>query len=590
MELLDARENEAAKLVTSQDSLAEELRLGDSRSARKLLDERDRATQNLLVAQAALRELLGSHDVEGAERLLKAQDDATRALISSQAADADLLSSSQAEGAKRLREAYKCAAVSLLTSEISTAGLLRSHEARSVRRLLEIQIESARNLLASQSSVAELLQSNDVKSATTLLEAQVQAARNLLASQTSVAELLRLHDEESVMLLLKAQERAAQNLIASEAAVSSLLKSKDPAGATPLVQMQHNAAKELLASQAAVAKLLISDDLDGGLTLLDEQEELTKNLLRSQASVTGLLRRHGVVGAVPLLEALDDATSNLLAFQASVALLLKSHAQEVATITALNVELEQRVRKRTMALTAANAGLVATSLAKSDFLASMSHELRTPLNSIIGFSDLLESGMVGELEPEQKKQIGIINSAGRHLLEVVNEVLDLSAIEAGHVRVDLRPVDVSLIVREVVESLAPPAESKGLEMSFDVPPASAAMITDKTRLEQVLFNLLGNAIKFTDAGSVRVEVRRDKEGTIFTVSDTGRGIEAADLHRIFDDFYQGEYGDSGEVEGTGLGLAVSRHIVELLGGTISATSEPGKGTTLTFRLPTEGHR
>lgn len=590
MELLTVREEEAADLLTSQQAFAENLRLDDGRVATKQLKMRDQATQELLASQAALRDLLKSHDVKGATKLLNSQDEATRALQASQDAAADLLTSSKAEGAERLREAHESAATSLLTSELSTAGLLRSHEARSARRLLEMQIQSAQNLLASQTAVAELLHANDVKSATVLLEGQVQAARNLLASQASVAELLRLHDEESAVLLLEAQERAGRSLISTQAAVARMLKSKDPTGATPLLKAQRRAARDLLASQAAVAKLLISDDLEGGLTLLDEQEEVTRKLLSSQASVADLLKQHRIAGTTSLLDALDDATTNLLAFQASVALLLRSHAQEVATITALNVELEQRVRKRTEALTNANEGLEAMSLAKSDFLASMSHELRTPLNSIIGFSDLLESGLVGELEPEQKKQIGMINSAGRHLLEVVNEVLDLSAIEAGHVRVDLRPTDVSLIVCEVVESLAPLAGLKGLDMSFDVPPASAAMVTDKTRLEQVLFNLLGNAIKFTDAGSVEVRVRRDKEETVFTVTDTGRGIEAADLNRIFEDFYQGRDGDSRDAEGTGLGLAVSRHIAELLGGTISATSEPGEGTTLTLRLPTNGHQ
>lgn len=301
-----------------------------------------------------------------------------------------------------------------------------------------------------------------------------------------------------------------------------------------------------------------------------------------------LLNSHYNQGAMALLDAQVEAAKILLASQSAVAALLGTHNQEVATITVLNTELEQRVQQRTEELTTANVRLEEATLAKSDFLASMSHELRTPLNTIIGFSNLLETGMAGELTPEQQKQIGMINGAGKHLLSLVNEVLDLASIEAGRVHIERELLDVSCAVREVVESLAVLAEEKGLDLSVTVYPGAEELVTDGRRLEQVLFNLLGNAIKFTESGSVRVDVHRDDTEIVFAVTDTGRGIPAEELPRVFEEFYQVERLDIGKTEGTGLGLSVSKRLLELLGGTIAAQSEPGVGTTFTVRLPAEG--
>jgi len=263
-------------------------------------------------------------------------------------------------------------------------------------------------------------------------------------------------------------------------------------------------------------------------------------------------------------------------------------------IQRLNEELELRVQERTEELTVANEELVQSNTrldeatrAKSDFLASMSHELRTPLNSIIGFSDILMRGMAGELGPEQDKQIRMINTSGKYLLELINEVLDLSAIEAGQLRIERGTVDASRLVAAVVESLAPLAADKGLELIREVAPEVTTLVSDHIRLEQVLFNLVGNAIKFTDSGAVRVEARRVADDVVFTVADTGRGISEDDLARIFDEFYQVERHDVAKSEGTGLGLTVSRRLVELLGGTIAAESVMGEGSTFTVRLPVE---
>lgn len=266
-----------------------------------------------------------------------------------------------------------------------------------------------------------------------------------------------------------------------------------------------------------------------------------------------------------------------------------------AKIIELNEDLERRVQERTEELSAANEELLEANArldeatrAKSDFLASMSHELRTPLNSIIGFSDILVRGMAGPLLPEQEKQVGMINASGKHLLELVNEVLDLSAVEAGKMRIEAVPLDVAPLVHSVVDSLLPMAESKGLELSWTVADEAASVTSDQTRLGQVLFNLVGNAVKFTSEGSVRVSADRVGDEIVFAIVDTGRGIPPGSVHRVFDDFYQVERGVDAKTEGTGLGLTVSKRLMEMMGGSIDVVSELGVGSTFTVRLPADG--
>lgn len=284
--------------------------------------------------------------------------------------------------------------------------------------------------------------------------------------------------------------------------------------------------------------------------------------------------------------------------------LRKEAEQEVIRLMG---ELDTRVRERTAQLAAANEQLarvneeqqrlidrleetnhrldVATR-AKNDFLASMSHELRTPLNSVIGFSGMLLSGLAGELEDEQRKQVGMINSAGRHLLELINNVLDLSKIEAGHMKVDFAPVGALEVASGAIETVRPIAEAKGLgvRLSGD----TVSLVTDRTRLTQILLNLLGNAVKFTEAGSVSLEIAEDGGEVAFTVRDTGRGIPADDLPHVFEEFYQGSSPVGAKTAGTGLGLSVSARLAAMLGGRIEASSDAGAGSVFTVRLPKEG--
>jgi len=227
--------------------------------------------------------------------------------------------------------------------------------------------------------------------------------------------------------------------------------------------------------------------------------------------------------------------------------------------------------------------------AKSDFLANMSHELRTPLNAIIGFSQMLEARMFGDLNVKQARQVGHIVQGGRHLLKLINEILDLSAIEAGKLDLDMGPVDLHVLATEVQDTTHVLASQKRLQLTIAVPPIR--FMADSGRIRQILLNLVANAIKFTpDGGRVDVSAAKCEKNGVrmirITVRDNGIGIRAEDLHRLFVEF--GRIDDSyvQATVGTGLGLALTRRLVELHGGQVSAASDGlGEGSTFTVELP-----
>jgi len=224
--------------------------------------------------------------------------------------------------------------------------------------------------------------------------------------------------------------------------------------------------------------------------------------------------------------------------------------------------------------------------AKSGFLANMSHELRTPMNSIIGFSGILAEGMAGELNEEQKKQIAIIQSSGEHLLDLINNTLDISKIEAGKMQLELETCSLKDLISETIAIVSPLAASKSLNISQAIHCTHDQFFHDPGKLKQVLLNLLSNAVKFTPAGSIEVRAHQDKNILTFHVSDSGMGIAAEHLETVFGEFEQ--VGDkTGNDTGTGLGLALCRKILALMGGDISVKSELGKGSTFSFTVPAQ---
>jgi signal transduction histidine kinase len=221
---------------------------------------------------------------------------------------------------------------------------------------------------------------------------------------------------------------------------------------------------------------------------------------------------------------------------------------------------------------------------KSEFLASMSHELRTPLHTIIGFSELLAEGLQGTLNEKQRRFVNHIHKDSLHLLELINDILDLSKIEAGRLELRPEPFDFAAMVEESLAAVRALAQAKSIRIdtAIEVPMAVDA---DRLRVKQVLVNLLSNAVKFTpDGGVVRVDARVQDQ-LVVSVTDTGVGIPKDEHESIFDKFHQVGATTKGVREGTGLGLAITKRLVEQHGGRIRVESEPGKGSCFTFTIP-----
>ena len=286
------------------------------------------------------------------------------------------------------------------------------------------------------------------------------------------------------------------------------------------------------------APLLLADDLVGVL-----------NLWRTQ------------------VQPFDERETTLLTAFAAHAAVAISNAHLVRALEVRSAELEVASRH------------------KSEFLASMSHELRTPLNAVIGFSEVLLERMFGDLNERQDEYLRDILASGRHLLELLNDVLDLSKVEAGAMELALAPVDIAVVVDHCVALMRERATSRGLWLAAEVSPGIGHLTADELRLKQILLNLLSNAVKFTPSGgSIDVTAQQDGEQVVIQVIDSGVGIPTDDQERIFDSFQQAGRSAS-RVEGTGLGLTLCKRIVELHGGQIAVASVEGAGSTFTVRLP-----
>jgi signal transduction histidine kinase len=232
-----------------------------------------------------------------------------------------------------------------------------------------------------------------------------------------------------------------------------------------------------------------------------------------------------------------------------------------------------------------NAELEKASRAKSNFLASMSHELRTPMNAILGFTEMIRDGLYGEIPPEIQDPVSDIHTCGKQLLGLINNVLDLSKIEAGHMELALGEYVVEDMVNTVKFSLRSLAATKGLDFVTTVSPDLPLGLGDGKRITQCLMNLVGNALKFTREGHVEIRVERQGEALLFAVSDTGIGIPADQVESIFEEFRQADATVSRDFGGTGLGLSITRKLVELHGGRIWVESQAGKGSTFFFSIP-----
>jgi PAS domain S-box-containing protein len=253
-------------------------------------------------------------------------------------------------------------------------------------------------------------------------------------------------------------------------------------------------------------------------------------------------------------------------------------------LKSLNLELEDRVRQRTSELEAANEALALASSAKSQFLAMMSHELRTHLTAILGFTGTLLMKLPGPLTIEQEEQLKTVQSSGRHLLSLINDLLDLAKVESGKLQITFQTVIAQSVIEEVVTPLRPLATKKGLEFHDIAPVENVTLRTDRRALCQILINLVNNAIKFTERGSVSIEFRPRLGAVEFIVADTGAGLAAEDRARLFSAFTQLDESSTRRYDGTGLGLHLSQKLAELLGGVITVESEPQKGSRFILTL------
>ena len=428
-------------------------------------------------------------------------------------------------------------------------------------------------------------------------------AYDFLTKDCSRAELLA---RVGVMARIK---RSTDELSALARISDRLMRSLDPDEVSQNFVRQ---VREIFRAQAALVRLspsgaerphfsadgldaedpLIEPLVDALLARIEEGEDNPATIdLDSLPGPEGVLaRREGLATAVATRFQIDDRSPILLAVLTSRheglargtdAPLLQLLARQ-ASIALDNALLHVRTREQARKMEEQAEKLEKAMSERSRFFASMSHELRTPINAVIGYNQLLQMGSFGDLTEAQAKAVDSVGRSAQHLLELINDVLDISKIEAGKLEIALERVDVRSLVIDTFTSVQLQAEQKGLDLKIDLsePPL---VTTDPARVRQILLNLLSNAVKFTSEGGVRVTLVSTDTEVHLAVADTGPGIAPEDIERVFEEFEQTRSGRSSG--GTGLGLAISRRLSLLLGGHLGLESTVGQGTTFTLTLP-----
>jgi len=392
--------------------------------------------------------------------------------------------------------------------------------------------------------------------------------------QTVVVEAAQAFDSDLVMVFLHETDRLFMKMAGPEN--SKLLQERDS-----VFQVSECLCR--LAFEEKQAFYIVDARSDPRCN----REECEKAGVQSFAALP-LHSNTGIIGVLGLASAdrqdfSERATfSETLAGSVGIALqnaMLHERLQHYAD------DLEQRVQERTAELASAKERAESADRLKSAFLASMSHELRTPLNSIIGFTGIVLQGLAGPLNEEQARQLDMVYSSSRHLLDLINDILDLSKIESGQLKTEAKPFDARKSIEKVVKYLIPLAEKKKLALSARISPDVGEMINDRRRFEQILINLINNGLKFTEKGGVSLHCVVDDKKLVVTVTDTGIGIKADNICDLFQTFRQLDTGLARSHEGTGLGLSICRRLVEMMGGQIWVESQWGVGSVFTFTLP-----
>jgi signal transduction histidine kinase len=340
---------------------------------------------------------------------------------------------------------------------------------------------------------------------------------------------------------------------------------------TPLRPGPHTGLARAVMEQRPVHILDVTAD-----RAYEEQDPTRRETVESLGARTGiwvpLLKEDRPIGVVTMWRRDVHAFT-----QSQIDLLVTFAAQAVIAIE--NVRLFKELEEK-------SAQLAVVSRHKSEFLANMSHELRTPLNAVIGFSAVLGERLFGELTEKQEEYVRDIQASGMHLLSLINDILDLSKIEAGRMELELAEFALRPVVEDAVTLLKERAQRQGIEIQLDIDPALGQIRGDERKFKQIMLNLLSNAVKFTpEGGSVSVCAKMNGTMIQVAVSDTGPGIAPQDQAAVFEEFKQVGPASAGKAEGTGLGLPLTKKIVELHGGELRLDSTPGRGSTFTFSLP-----
>jgi signal transduction histidine kinase len=409
------------------------------------------------------------------------------------------------------------------------------------------------------------------------------ATKEALEQQTAVAEILRVissspTDVQPVLDAIAESaarlcDAAAASMYLTDGAVLRHLASKgpspDPVSSIEVLPINRDSisGRALLERRAIEVDDMLAAGTDYPLSL-----EIAQRAGHRTVVVVPLFREEKPFGTILLRR------QEVRPFSERELALLRTFGDQAA-IALENVRLFREIEDKSRQLEVANKH-------KSEFLANMSHELRTPLNAIIGFSEVLLEKMFGEINAKQQDYLGDIHSSGRHLLALINDILDLSKIEAGRMELEPSDFDVPTALQNAMTLVRERAQRHGIALSLDIDPAVGELRADERKFKQILVNLLSNAVKFTpDGGQVVLRARPVEIGLEVSVSDTGIGIAPEDQEKVFEEFRQvgGDY--KTKQEGTGLGLALARKFVELHGGVISVQSELGKGATFTFTIP-----
>ncbi len=471
-----------------------------------------------------------------------------------------------------------------------TRGAQRLAEGALDERVAVSGARELTQLARSFNEMAEKLQASqaDLAGQNAILSEQTRGLARASAIEHTVSDVLRAftasYDRDAILKDLLALLAERHGFL-----VGAIYRYDEWEGAF-IVAAAHGVARNLQTRLDLHDGVVGQTVLDRRITVLDDCPLMQVNtgLDRAPARATVIVPvyyQDRIMGAMTLAHtaAPDETTLNFLTQLGQQLGIALQNLDQYTNLQTLSGQLQARQAE----IESKNRDLERADQMKSEFLANMSHELRTPLNAIIGFSELLQEQFYGPLNKEQDDYLSNIRTAGEHLLGLINDILDLSKIEAGRMELDLEPVDLPRMLESSLTIVKEKAYTNGVQLHVDVSD-TGMIVADPRKLKQILFNLLSNAVKFTPAGgSVSVTARNASDGDAveIAVADTGAGISAEDQQKLFREFTQVDGSLSRRHEGTGLGLALTKRLVELHHGTIGVRSAVGEGSTFTVRLP-----